>query len=125
MWIRQQAGDPSKFFVGSEFIGTPGTESFIGSKAPTRFCELCMEFPDLVETKMLGRFRAGRIRFENSSTFLRTLPPSIAKIVGSEMESIGVNFTRRKIVPEFMPGGSVRMVEKEIEVNSGEPLSDN
>lgn len=122
VWIRRQAGDISRFFLGSDFLDQPmGSPDHVGYKAPTRFCELCVEFPDLIETKKIGRFRAGRIRFENSEVFLKTLPKDLLSVVRDEMERSGVSFKKRVMEPEYTPNG-VRLVEKVVEVNPEKTL---
>lgn len=116
-WIKLQARDVGRLFLGSDIMNaTAGTPDFIGYKAPTRFCELCVEYPDLIETKMIGRFRAGRIRFENSEIFLKTLPKDLLSVVRGEMERSGVSFRKRVIEYERTPNG-MRPVERVIEVN--------
>ena len=57
---------------------------FIGYKAPTRFCELCIEHLDLIESKFEGKYRVGRIRRDNIERALLRLPDNLQKVVREE-----------------------------------------
>lgn len=89
-WIRRQAQEPQRFFFGYEFIGELGSPEFVGYKAPTRFCELCVEHPSFIDSHDDGKYRVGRIRFENAEEFLQRLPADLALFVWREMKDANV-----------------------------------
>lgn len=90
-WVQAQASAPQRFFFGYEFIGTLGAPDFVGYKAPTRFCEMCLDYPDMIESHEEGKYRVGRLRFENASVFLKKLPADMALLVFREMREAGVS----------------------------------
>ena len=82
MWIDKQIESPDKWFRGSEFITG---DTFVGYKAPARFCELAIEYPELIESRMNGRFREARIRLDNGYARANQMPIAFRNIMLSRL----------------------------------------
>lgn len=83
MWLDQQIPSRDKWFRGSDFISDGQT--FIGYKAPARFCELAIDYPSLIESRMVGRFREARMKLDNIHDRIKDLPSEYRGIVLSRL----------------------------------------
>ncbi len=88
IWVQGQAKDTERWFYPYDFIQYH--ELFIGYKAPTRFCEMCLEYTELIETKMDGKYRIGRLRLDNIDAALGTLPYGLRDILTTELIAAGL-----------------------------------
>lgn len=112
IWITKQVKDLSRFFYPYEVIGEGSI--FVGYKAPTRFCELCLEYPQMIETKMDGKYRIGRLRIESIREFIDSIPEEFKEafkerlpkgsttIVKSVIEIDETKGVARKVLKEFL-----------------------
>lgn len=98
-------GDGSRWWFPYEFIEWDG--EFIGYKAPTRFSELCLELPELLESKREGKYKVGRLRAERFKEvdFIKKLPERIWPIVREYAPELVI----RRQVPVFTDRGTVRL----------------
>lgn len=92
---------PDRWFFPYDFISDG--EIFIGYKAPTRFSELAIEFPEMIESKMEGKYRIGRFRFENSANFLQSLPFDVRNFVAEELREHEVRHEVYKQKAVYVP----------------------
>lgn len=78
MWLDAQIQKPEQWFKGSDFIAR---DVFIGYKAPARFCELAKDYPEIIESRMNGRFREARIIFKDLYEKSQQLPSSLRNLI--------------------------------------------
>jgi hypothetical protein len=83
MWLDRQIQNRDKWFRGSEFQSDGDT--FIGYKAPARFCELAIDYPEIIESRMNGRFRECKIKLDDIGNRSVCLPSSMRNIVLSRL----------------------------------------
>lgn len=99
VWVGLQSRNLEKFFYPYEFIGEGPT--FIGYKAPARFSELCVAYPEMIESRMEGKYRIGRLRFDNAQEFLEKLPENLASLMKELMQSNSVRYPHEEIVRRY------------------------
>jgi hypothetical protein len=64
---------------------------FVGYEAGARLSELHQRFPEIIEVKKEGRYRAVKFRFENITTeVLEGLPTDMRDIIRGELIKIGL-----------------------------------
>lgn len=107
--------NPEKWFYPYEFIQDEGI--FIGYKAPTRFCELCLDFPEMIESKMEGKYRIGRFRFENSINFLPKLPPELKNFVQNELLESGAGYEEYRTEAVITENKTVHFIKIKKKIN--------
>ena len=112
--IREQAKDLTKWFFPYEFIQSG--ELYIGYKAPTRFVELCKEYPEMIESHIQGKYRIGRLRIDNSAEFLRALPMDLSRFVEDELRAVGLNYSVRKRIAVPVGKNTVRFEDKVVKI---------
>ena len=83
---------------------TQDGDTFVGYKAPTRFCELMDDYPEMIESRKAGKYRVGRFRLEDTAMFLPTLPPRLRRVVERALtlhtDGFKVYETTYKYIPE-------------------------
>lgn len=65
---------------------------FVGYKAPTRFVELCNEYPALIETKLDGKYRVGRLKVGNLKEGIESLPKKYHRPLLEEASKLGIKY---------------------------------
>ena len=108
VWVRKAIRD-NRFYFPYEFISDGAI--FIGYKAPTRFSEICLEYPEMVEARMDGKYRIGKLRLDNTADFLQKLPIKLKKVVQEELKAHGRPYQVYVQEAIFLPNRSVRIVK--------------
>lgn len=110
-------GSPSKvWWYPYDFLNHDGI--FIGYKAPTRICELALDYPEMIESKMEGKYKLTRFRYDNTVQFLPKLVPKLRKFVEAELHKSGHKVIVMKKVPEYLENGMVRLVDTPVQQQS-------
>lgn len=94
IWLKLQTSNPERWFFPYEFIQHDGV--FIGYKAPTRFSELCVDYPGLIESKMDGKYRIGRLRLDNQVGW--NVTDDLKSFLDSELNRLGYGRVKQQLL---------------------------
>lgn len=77
-------GQRDKWWLPQDFMR--GDQYFVGYEASARLSELAADYPDMIETKQDGKYKARRIKTEAVDTWLPQLPRDLREAIEEEFQ---------------------------------------